>query len=170
MSKFIDKLEEWAAKDTKVRAVLRRSLAFDPGDFPHAYPYVELFLKQDEITWNRKMYYLVAGLWAAHWREGRSETKISLAKACADYRVEKKSASIEMRFISLLDADLDQLPYRLRHIIALLKEYPIDFETLFNDLLRWNSERKKTQNAWTRDFYRVCNAEQQEIELLVENN
>lgn len=169
MSGFINRLEAWAIKDSKVRAVLRRSLAFDPGEFPNAYPYVELFLKQDENPWNRKIYYLVAGLWAAHWREGRSEVKVSIAKACAEYRIEKNSASIEMRFIALLDADSAQLPYRLRHIIALLKEYPVDFGALIHGLLRWSSEQKITQNAWARDFYRVCNAEQQEIALLLEN-
>ena len=45
MSGFIEWLEGLNEKDTKVRAVLRRSLAFDPGRFTPAYPYVEPFLK-----------------------------------------------------------------------------------------------------------------------------
>ena len=71
MSGFIEWLEGLNEKDTKVRAVLRRSLAFDPGAFVPAYPYVEPFLKGEDNPWRREIFYLVAGIWAAHWREGR---------------------------------------------------------------------------------------------------
>ncbi len=36
--------------------------------------------------------------------------------------------STERRFITLLDADPDQLPNRLRQMVALLKDYNLDFE------------------------------------------
>jgi CRISPR-associated protein Cse2 (CRISPR_cse2). len=81
MSGFIEWLENLNARDTKVRAVLRRSLAFDPGAFVPAYPYVEPFLKGEDNPWRREMLYLVAGLWAAHWREGRNGTPLTIAKA-----------------------------------------------------------------------------------------
>jgi CRISPR system Cascade subunit CasB len=71
MRRFIEWLEGLNKKDTKVRAVLRRSLAFDPGAFVPAYPYVEPFVKDEGNSWRREMHYLVAGLWAAHWREER---------------------------------------------------------------------------------------------------
>ncbi len=38
MSGFIEWLEGLNEKDTKVRAVLRRSLAFDPGEFTPPIP------------------------------------------------------------------------------------------------------------------------------------
>ena len=41
MSGFIEWLEKLNESDTRVRAVLRRSLAFDPGSFIEAIPYVE---------------------------------------------------------------------------------------------------------------------------------
>lgn len=155
MSGFIEWLEGLNEKDTKVRAVLRRSLAFDPGAFVPAYPYIEPFLKGEDYSWRRKMLYLVAGLWAAHWRKGRSGTPMPIGKACQLLYINKdKSPSIERRFISLLDADQDQLPHRLRQMIALLKEQAIDFEALLRSLLYWNDEQKCTQNTWARDFYR----------------
>ena len=80
MSGFIEWLEKLNANDTKVRAVLRRSLAFDPGDFPAAYPFVEPFLKNEDNSWRRQMLYLVAGLWAAHWRKARSGEPIPLGR------------------------------------------------------------------------------------------
>lgn len=159
MSGFIEWLEDLNARDTKVRAVLRRSLAFDPGEFPPAYPYVEPFVKDDDNSWRRAMYYLVAGLWSTHWREGRSGAPMPFGKACAAYQTASGSTSTERRFITLLDADRDQLPHRLRQMVALLKEQVIDFDDLLKRLLSWNDEQKRTQNSWARDFYRTLHHE-----------
>ena len=159
MSGFIEWLEDVSAKETKVRAVLRRSLAFDPGTFVQAIPYVEPFVKGADSSWRREMLYLVAGLWAAHWREAQRGQPMSLGKSCAAHRAASGSTSTERRFINLLDADSNQLPHRLRQMIALLKEHPIDFEALLKGLLYWNDDQKHTQNAWARDFYRTMNAE-----------
>lgn len=165
MNKFIERLEKLNEKDTKVRAVLRRSLAFDPGTFVPAYPYVEPFLKEEDNSWRREMFYLVAGLWATHWREGRTGAPVPIGKACAILDTEKrkhmnkddrlKTSSTERRFIILLDADGDQLPHRLRQMMALLKEQAIDLDDLLKGLLNWNNEQKHTQNSWARDFYRT---------------
>lgn len=159
MSGFIEWLEKLNAEDTKVRAVLRRSLSFDPGLFVPAYPYVEPFLKGEDNPWRREMLYLVAGLWATHWREGRPGTPMSIGRAGSAYQAARGSTSTERRFINLLDADRDQLPHRLRQMMALLKEQVIDFDALLKGLLYWNDDRKRTQNAWARDFYRNLNDE-----------
>jgi CRISPR system Cascade subunit CasB len=155
MSGFIAWLEQLNESDSKVRAVLRRSLAFDPGQHIPTFPYVEPFLKGEESGWRRDMHYLVAALWAAHWREDRTEAAQPLARACAAHQLSSGSASTEQRFISLLDADREQLPHRLRQMTALLNEQPIDFERLLSDLLGWHRDDKRTQNAWARDFYRT---------------
>ena len=159
MSRFIKWLEALSVKDTKVRAVLRRSLAFDPGTHVPAYPYVEPFLRGSEWSWRRTMYYLVAGLWATHWRTEQGEGQgIGIGKATAIHQVSSGSTSTERRFIALLDADDDQLPYRLRQMVALLKIQSLDFELMLVDLLRWNSDSKITQNKWARDFYQALRA------------
>ncbi|MDA8094659.1 MAG: type I-E CRISPR-associated protein Cse2/CasB [Betaproteobacteria bacterium] len=170
MSGFIAWLEDMNEGDTKVRAVLRHSLAFDPGAHIPAFPYVEPFLKGEAEGWRRQMYYLVASLWAAHWREGRADSTIQLAVAVGRLDLERKkslsaddrrkpttSTSTEKRFITLLDADEEQLPHRLRQMVALLNEQPLDFQALLNDLLFWNCDDKRVQNAWARDFYRAIN-------------
>jgi len=160
MSGFIEWLEKMNNNETKVRAVLSRSLAFDPGIYVPAYPYVEPFVKNENNIWRREMHYLVAGLWAAHWREGRSGRQLSIGKACCElYRERENSPSIERRFISLLDADREQLPHRLRQMIALLKEQAIDFDVLLEGLLKWHYDKKPTQNRWARDFYLNMNHE-----------
>jgi CRISPR system Cascade subunit CasB len=155
MSEFIEWLEDLNEKNTKVRAVLRRSLAFDPGQYIPAYPYVEPFVKDEKNSWRREMFYLVAGLWATHWREGLTGVTLAIGEACAKYQKENGSTSTERRFIALLDADRDQLPHRLRQMVALLKEQPINFDSLLSGLLMWNDDQKRTQNLWARDFYRT---------------
>lgn len=154
MSGFITWLEDLNKKDTKAKAILRRSLGFAPGRYMQAYPYVEPFVKNETNTWRREMYYLVAGVWASHWREGRTGKPMTIGQACAAQQVKTGSASTERRLINLLDADTDQLPHRLRQILALLKEIPINFDALLTGLLYWHDERKRTQNDWARDFYR----------------
>ncbi|MBX3120935.1 MAG: type I-E CRISPR-associated protein Cse2/CasB [Fimbriimonadaceae bacterium] len=154
MRRFIEWLEGLNQKDTKVRALLRRSLAFDPGAFPPAYPYVEPFVQNESDEWKREMHYLVAGLWAAHSREGHAAVPTTIGKACAAYQAASGSTSTERRFITLLDSSSDELPHRLRQVIALLKDYSIDFEALLTGLVYWNDGQKRTQNSWARDFYR----------------
>ena len=154
MRRFIEWLEGLNQKDTKVRAVLRRSLAFDPGAFVPAYPYVEPFVKDESDSWRREVHYLVAGLWAAHWREGRPDSRMTIGRACAAHQAISGSTSTERRFITLLDSDGDQLPHYLRQMVSLLKDQSIDFDALLTGLLFWNDDRKRTQNAWAQDFYR----------------
>lgn len=161
MSEFIDYLEARSEKDTEVRATLRRSLAFSPGTFVPAYPYVEPFVREAN-NWRRQAHYLVAGLWAAQWREGKQGQAVPIGKACAAHMQATGSSSTERRFINLLDADADQLPHRLRQIVALLKDQPIDFEALLKGLLYWNDDAKHTQNNWARDFYRSLDFEWQD--------
>lgn len=154
MNGFIAWLEKLNKGDTKVRAVLRRSLAFEPGSYVPAYPYVEPFIKEEADAWRRQAYYLIAGLWAANRREEQRVCPVSLAKACAAYQNDTGSANTERRFVNLLDADRAQLPHRLRQLIFLLKDREIDFEALLTGIINWDDELKRTQNAWAREFYR----------------
>lgn len=163
MTAFIDWLQRSCERDTRVRAVLRRSLAFDPGTHPPAYPYVEPFLQDDGSAWRRHAHYIVAALWALHWRQDRSGPDLPIGRAIAQHaekhhtreQLGKGDSSTERRFVALLDADADQLPHRLRQMVALLKDETLDFDTLLPDLLRWNDPRKPVQQQWARDFYRA---------------
>lgn len=168
MSGFIEWLEALNDKDTRMRAVLRRSLAFDPGQHVPSYPYIEPFVKDEGNSWRRKMFYLVASLWAGHWREGRTGAPMPIGKACAAFDSERRktmtkddtqkaNSATEKRFVALLDSDSDQMPHRLRQMIALLNDQPIDFDHLLSGLLYWNDDKKRIQNDWARDFYRNMN-------------
>lgn len=153
MTGFITWLEHISTRTTKARAELRRSLAFPPGTYIPAYPYVEPFLRSDPSPWERNALYLTAGLWAMHWRPGQQPGRLSFAKACATHQTLSGSASTEHRFLTVLDADADQLPHRLQQMIAILKPYPLDFVLLLHGLQHWNAEDRVTQQTWAHEFY-----------------
>lgn len=78
------------------------------------------------------------------------------------YLARGQSKSIEQRFIGLLDADEEQLPYRMRQMMQLLKSgdgVQIYWSELLRDLLAWNHERKPVQQKWARAFYRTVSKE-----------
>jgi CRISPR system Cascade subunit CasB len=153
MSRFIAWLEATNAKDSRLRATLKRSLAFAPGTFAGAFPFVEPFVSEEPLGWRRDAHYLAAGLWAAHWQEGPHGQPLPLGKACAQHQAASKSTSTERRFMALLDSDPDQLAHRLRQMVALLKGYPLDFDGLLKGILYWNDDQRRTQTQWARDFY-----------------
>ena len=145
-------------------------------------PVVEGFLERED-RWERTCYYLVAGLWASSvsWfdlkdrsqaeevptqaEEGPVEAgyRRTLGYAIAQlYLARGQSPSIEGRFVALLDADEEELPYRLRQMVRLLKTEDgirIHWAELLRDLLAWNREDKPVQRKWARAFYRAVSRE-----------
>lgn len=59
---------------------------------------------------------------------------------------------MEKRFLALLEADRDQIAFRLRQAVALV-EGGMDFARLLDDLLRWFSPGRHVQARWAREFY-----------------
>lgn len=133
------------------RATLRRSLAFPPGSWPRAFPYVEPWVV-GRRPWDRKVAYLVAGLKAT----SRANTSAwNMGEAAYRLRIATDSGSIETRFIALLDADPDQLPHRLRQMVTLMSAHDIapDWAALRRDLERWTHPDRFVQQRWARAFY-----------------
>ncbi len=171
-----DRTEKFIAflrkQDRAAFAELRRSLSFDPGTYPPSFPPVERFVTEAK-SWERKVFYLVAGLFALIERplernentvqddapEASSEpapSRRSFGHAVAElYQARDQTPSIEARFIALLDADEEQLSNRLRQLVSLVHAdgVRIAWETLLEDALGWNHERRYVQQRWARDFY-----------------
>lgn len=140
---------------------LKRSLGFDPGAYPPAYPYVERFVGADKHADDprRKALYLAAGLFAFHPQHGGGT---SFAAALGRVGQQRESESIEHRFIALLGAEPESLPTLLRQLVSLLAADGIgcDYVALLDDLTRWfdpwNLEaRDRLRQRWARDFYRA---------------
>lgn len=158
---LIDRL--WKLERAEL-AELRRSLAFDAGTHAPAFRIVENFAMHTVSRFESDMCYLVAGLFALVERPSPDKPKPqletrNLGLSVAELFVARqKSKSIEDRFIALLDADTDQVQYRLRQMVALLKDTaPIDWSELLKDLKYWTTESKTTQRKWAKSFYRHIN-------------
>ncbi len=147
--RFLEWLEALKGKKAwrPARAALRRSLAFPPGAYPKAMPYVEPFVREE--GWQREAYYLVAALYAL--KDGAHQEGRTLARALREKA--RKSNSVEKRFLALLDADRDQIAFRLRQAVALV-EGGLDFAQLLDDLVEWfDFKGLRVRARWAREFY-----------------
>jgi len=160
-TEFFEILHNRAVGDTAVIASLRRSAAYDPGLFPAVYPYVEPFV-QHLSGWRRSATYLMAANWALAQRMGRNENDrnpreaLSLPKALKILQAKGESGkTIEARFKALLDADIDELPWRLRHLTSQLAAVgiAIDWPDLLKDLRRWPDPQRRVQIRWAREYW-----------------
>lgn len=158
---FINHLIGLKDRERGALAHLKRSLSFDPGAYPPAYPYVERFVGADKHADDprRQALYLTAGLLALHpvHSEGAS-----LATALGRVARSRGSASIEQRFIALLGAEPESLPTLLRQSVSLLAADGLgcDYASLLDDLTRWLDRwkveaRDQLRQRWARDFYRA---------------
>ncbi len=154
--KFFEYLETLRQGNPGAVARLRRSLAQDPGDDPDVYPFVEPWVTA-ERTRARAVAYLMAALWAAYGKSKATSPPVSLADAFR--RV--PSSSAESRFIALLDADSDELPWRLRQAVALItKESRLDWPSLLDDVMHWELPSRSVQHRWAREYYRTAKEQQ----------
>jgi len=134
--------------DTGAMAALRRSLAFEPGTYAKSFPYVEPFVSGD--GWSRKALYLAAGLFAEHQKRQPGRP---FARVLAEVKQERGSESLEQRFLALLDADEDQIAYRLRQNVRLASEHPFDWVQFTQDLLNWFHPDRFVQVNWARAYF-----------------
>ena len=163
--RFIAHLQALKEKDRGALATLRHSLAFDPGAYPKAYPYVERFVSAGahERDARRLALYAVAGLYARHPKISEQ----SFAAAFGEVFRKRDSDSLEKRFITLLAADAENVHDYLRQAISLLAAENIgcDYASLLDDLSQWMNryadvERlDRLRQRWARDFYRAIASE-----------
>jgi CRISPR system Cascade subunit CasB len=148
---LVDYLRVLANRDPGAVAALRRSLAFAPGAYAPAFPALERLvgsLPEKE----RERAYLVSGLWA---RYGKREVDGLKSLATLMRKLAAGSDSVATRFTVLLDADVDELPHRLRQAISLAHGagLELDWAALYDDLRWWEHPDKTVQQRWARQFY-----------------
>lgn len=153
-------VEHIASLDSGAKAALRRSLAFKPGTWPGAFPYVEPWVST-RSSWERRVAYLVAGL-QAHSRAERFYRDFGAAARAL--RAATDSDSVEARFLVLLDADEDQIPHRLRQMVSLMNSQGVapDWAQLRKDLTWWRTEERWVQQRWARAYYAASSSDQAE--------
>ena len=158
---FIAHLIALKERDRGALAALRHSLAFAPGCYPKAFPYVERFAGAavHERDARRLALYAVAGLFARHPQQGLQ----SFAAALGEVMARRQSSSIEGRFIALLGADAENVVDYLRQAVSLLAADCIgcDYARPLDDLSQWLNptiDPSRLRQRWARDFYRAAQA------------
>jgi CRISPR system Cascade subunit CasB len=155
---FVEWLVRLSHDDRRAMAILRRSLAFEPGDFPAAFPYIEPFVpattRGEHI---REALYLLGGLFALHPEHASTH---SIARELARVAAARNSGSIEQRFLTLLASDEATIAQRLRQLVTLVATdgAPIDYVELLADLYQWmdpygHAARDRIRRRWARQFY-----------------
>jgi len=135
-------------------AILRRGLTLPPGEDANMYRIIARFVPDEERGGEReKLYYLIASLYAFHpMHTEKGNFGNHMAEAAAKMT---ESTATERRFTVLLNAHYQDLPDYLRQAVSFLKsnEIPINWFSLFKDLLRWDHPDKYTQRKWANGFW-----------------
>ena len=162
-------------------AELRRSLSYGPGEGRNGQSYRLMGLIYEHLPrwyvngWGNDAAFLVAGLYALVERP-HSDSKTDESSDLPEtprietrpfrnlgqdmgrlYRDQDERPSTEKRFLTLLDADEEQLSDRLRQAVTLLNAGDIrpDWAQLLSDVLSWNQpeRRNRVRDRWAKAFY-----------------
>ncbi|BDP42575.1 hypothetical protein DAETH_25440 [Deinococcus aetherius] len=170
--RFFESLAEF---DRGQLAKLRQSLANRPARFLTGTLYAAGLENETRVEWQRDVLELVAGLFslverphdeqteAEAERQKRKQQPLGLLLGELHVAQNRKSgrkldapSSIESRFLALLDADAEALPYQLRQALTLLKanDTKPDWARLTNDLMLWQTRLGDgIRREWSDAFY-----------------
>ena len=99
-------------------------------------------------------YLLTAGLFALHLQNGKAGT---LGESLRTLRRQQSvgQESLDRRFTAVLNSDAEDLPYRLRQVMHMLKQHnvPVNYFQLLRDLKAWNAESRYVQRKWATDYW-----------------
>ena len=151
-SRFIGYLKGLEKRqDRAALAHLRRGLGKPPKTAMEMFPYLGRFLSNDAKPNYENTVFIVAALFAYY-----PDAKNTSGNLGASLReLKENSDSIEKRFVALLNAEAEDLPYYLRQIIGLLKSnaVAVNWERLFKDVQNWNSDKRFVQQKWAEQFW-----------------
>ncbi len=147
--RYLKSLEK--RQDRAALAQLRRGLGKPPKTAMEMFPYLGQFLSHDSKPRYENAVFIVAALFAYY---PNAQSNIGNLGASLR-RLKDDSDSIEKRFVALLNAETNDLPYYLRQIIGLLKskEIAVNWERLFKDIQNWNTDQRFVQQKWAEQFW-----------------
>ena len=101
--------------------------------------------------YQEEKYFLAATLYPIAEDGGQGNLGAALNKA----RNEKNAKGLNRRVEILLDAQGEQLPFRLRQAVRFLhsNRVRLDWRRLLADLLNWDSPKRFVQQQWARSYF-----------------
>lgn len=159
--RFVEHLGKLASRENPDRAALaalRRVVRVRPGASAEAHRYVVPWIPGEITGRATDVYYLVAGLFATHPANWSTDLdRLWRTNFGASFRRlrDNGGASVERRFVALLNSHPDDLPTHLRHAVSLLRanDVRVDWAQLLADLRQWDHPERYVQRAWARSFW-----------------
>lgn len=153
---FVGRLENLTAGE---RAQLKRHVGKKINESPRVMALFFRMMPHGVNKFDEPWYFLVATLYPLveaqrNEAEGRRKSfGLSLRKAQA--QAKQNADGFDRRFAALLDADENQLPFRLRQLISLHKSTntPVAWRALLKDLTNWTHPDRFVQEQWARHYY-----------------
>ena len=148
---FIDRLKQLDDKGALAR--LKRNAGNSISESRGVLPIFYRLLPPDVPASHRRWYFHVATLFPL--AEPASKGSLGFALRTAKDKKKTGEKGYDRRLEVLLDADAEQLPFRLRQVVRLVKsaEVAIHWEQLLTDLIRWDYIERSVQERWARDYF-----------------
>jgi CRISPR system Cascade subunit CasB len=158
LDEFVSRLEDLSHADharvdlARLKRSAGSSLADSPDVFPLFYRLLPPMMRGNERDEDRL--FLVATLFAINPRSMRAAdfgaTMARLAATRANGR-----EGIDRRIAVLLDAEAQDLPFRLRQLVTLAAaaELGVNWRGLTEDLLWWDQPARRVQRRWARSYF-----------------
>lgn len=148
ITEFCERLERLDAGE---RARLKRNAGRTLAESHNVLGLFFRMLPPDVPQYQEETYFLVATLFPL--TEGSDEG--SLGHALYRARDKKHAQGLDRRVEIMLDANREQLPFRLRQAIRFLysKRVPVNWPRLLKDLLAWGHPKRYMQENWARDYF-----------------
>jgi CRISPR system Cascade subunit CasB len=159
---FISRLESLSDAE---RSLLRRNAGLSLAESRNALGlFYRLLPRGANARRLEEQYFLVATLYCVHRPEKLPQGTVAtgsfgatLYRMNSEYRMRTgaDNAGLERRFTALLDADDEQLRFRMRQMVRLANSSRagIDWETMLADILNWHQPDRRVQKKWARDFF-----------------
>lgn len=148
VTEFCERLEQLDAGE---RARLKRNAGHTLAESHNVLGLFFRLLPPNVPQYQEETYFLVATLFPL--AEGGDVENLGHSLYLA--RDEKYAQGLDRRMEILLDADREQLPFRLRQAIRFLysKRVPVNWPRLLKDLLAWGHPKRYVQENWARDYF-----------------
>ncbi len=171
INRFVTRLE---TLDAGGRARLKRNAGRTLNEARDVYQVFFSLLPYGVQERHQDDYFLIATLYAVGTRRENprpSNPPRSLGASLRRVRQQiqgdgdDRQISLDKRVETLLDADREQLPFRLRQVISLLAAHDVavHWRRLLRDVRSWEHEDRFVQLAWARDYFAASSEMSDEI-------
>jgi CRISPR type I-E-associated protein CasB/Cse2 len=143
--------ERLSRLDTGERARLKRNVGRPLAESHNALGLFFRLLPPNVPTYQEGLYFLVATLFPLASGGGEGNFGASLFRA----RDARYAQGLDRRVEILLDADPEQLRFRLRQAVCFLesRRVAVNWPRLLQDVLAWENPKRYVQEQWARSYF-----------------